>query len=68
MGGSVTARPPADEKESPEHQKPDEKPDDEKPAEKREQPPFRPSKQDPFYLGLLEDSQKGTPGRAQEDR
>lgn len=58
MGGSVTARPPADEKESPEHQKPDEKPDDEKPAEKREQPPFRPSKQDPFYLGLLEDLRK----------
>jgi hypothetical protein len=58
IGGSVSARPPADEKESPEHQKPDEKPDDEKPAEKLEQRPFRPSKQDPFYLGLLEDLRK----------
>ena len=49
MGRSVSARPPADEKESPEDQKPD---------EKREQPSFRPSKQDPFYLGLREDLRK----------
>jgi hypothetical protein len=45
----VRARPPADEKESPEDQKPD---------EKRAQPSFRPSKQDPFYLGLREDIRK----------
>jgi hypothetical protein len=45
----VSARRPADEKESPEDQKPD---------EKREQPSFRPSKQDPFYLGLREDLRK----------
>ena len=49
MGRSVTARPPTDEKESPEDQKPD---------EKREQPSFRPSKQDPFYLGLRDDLRK----------
>ena len=49
MGRSVRARPPADEKESPEDQKPD---------EKRAQPSFRPSKQDPFYLGLREDIRK----------
>ena len=49
MGRSVNARPPADERESPEDQKPD---------EKREQPSFRPSKQDPFYLGLREDLRK----------
>jgi hypothetical protein len=49
MGRSVSALPPADEKESPEDQKPD---------EKREQPSFRPSKQDPFYLGLREDLRK----------
>ena len=35
-----------------------EKPEDEKPDEKREQPSFRPSKQDPFYLGLREDIRK----------
>ena len=49
MGRSVSARPPADERESPEDQKPD---------EKREQPSFRPSKQDPFYLGLRDDLRK----------
>jgi hypothetical protein len=49
MGRSVNARPPADERESPEDQKPD---------EKREQPSFRPSKQDPFYLGLRDDLRK----------
>jgi hypothetical protein len=53
MGRSVSARPPADEKESPGEEKPDEKPD-----EKREQPSFRPSKQDPFYLGLRDDLRK----------
>jgi hypothetical protein len=62
MGRSVSARPPADEKESPGEEKPEEKPDDEKPDEKpdqkREQPPFRPSKQDPFYLGLRLDVRK----------
>jgi Recombination endonuclease VII len=52
MGRSVSACPPADEKESPGKEKPDQKPDHEKPDETREQPPFRPSKQDPFYLGL----------------
>ena len=52
MGRSVSACPPADEKESPGEEKPDQKPEDEKPDEKREQPSFRPSKQDPFYLGL----------------
>ena len=52
MGRSVSARPPADEKELPEDQKPDEKPTP------REQPSFRPSKQDPFYLGLREDLRK----------
>jgi len=57
MGRSVSARPPADEK----HVEPlgDEKPGDEKPGdEKREPPSFRPSKQDPFYLGLRLDVQK----------
>jgi hypothetical protein len=49
MGRSVSARPPADERESPEDQKPD---------EKREGPSFRPSKQDPFYLGLRDDLRK----------
>ena len=62
MGRSVSARPPADEKESPGKEKPEEKPDqkpeDEKPDEKREQPSFRPSKQDPFYLGLRLDLRK----------
>ena len=58
MGRSVSARPPADEKESPGEEKPDEKPEDEKPDEKREQPSFRPSKQDPFYLGLRLDLRK----------
>ena len=58
MGRSVSARPPADEKESPGEEKPDEKPEDEKPDEKREQPSFRPSKQDPFYLGLRQDIRK----------
>ena len=52
MGRSVSACPPADEKESPGEEKPDQKPEDEKPYEKREQPWFRPNKQDPFYLGL----------------
>jgi len=62
MGRSVSARPPADEKESPGKEKPEEKPDqkpeDEKPDEKREQPSFRPSKQDLFYLGLRLDLRK----------
>ncbi len=62
MGRSVSAPPPADEKESPgeekPEQKPHQKPEDEKPDEKREQPPFRPSKQDPFYLGLRLDIRK----------
>jgi hypothetical protein len=58
MGRSVSAAPPADEKESPGAEKPEEKPDDEKPDEKREQPSFRPSKQDPFYLGLCLDLRK----------
>jgi Recombination endonuclease VII len=49
VGRSVSARPPADERESPEDQKPD---------EQREQPSFIPSKQDPFYLGLREDIRK----------
>ena len=49
MDRSVSARPPADERESPEDQKPD---------EQREQPSFIPSKQDPFYLGLREDIRK----------
>jgi len=52
MGRSVSACTPADEKESLGEEKPDQKPEDEKPYEKREQPWFRPSKQDPFYLGL----------------
>jgi Recombination endonuclease VII len=54
----VTARPPADEKESREDEKPDDEKPDEKPDEKREQPSFRPSLQDPFYLGLRRDIRK----------
>ena len=54
MGRSVSACLPADKKESPG----EEKPEDEKPDEKREQPSFRPSKQDPFYLGLRLDLRK----------
>ena len=58
MDGLVRERlPPGDEKESPGEEKPEEKPDDEKPDES-EQPPFRPSKQDPFYLGLCLDLRK----------
>jgi Autographiviridae endonuclease VII len=53
MGRSVSARLPSDEKESPTGDTPDATPD-----EKREQPPFRPSKQDPFYLGLCLDLRK----------
>jgi len=57
MGRSVSARPPADEKESPEDEKGDGRPD-----ETREQPSpayaFRPSKQDPFYLRLCQDVRK----------
>ena len=52
MGRSVSAPPPADEKR--EESRGDEKPQD----EKREQPSFRPSKQDPFYLGLRLDVRK----------
>lgn len=58
MGRSVSARPASDEKESPGKEKPDAKPEDEKPDEKRERPSFRPSKQDPFYLGLRLDVRK----------
>ena len=58
MGRSVSARPASDEKESPGEEKPDQKPEDEKPYEKRERPSFRPSKQDPFYLGLRLDVRK----------
>jgi hypothetical protein len=58
MGRSVSARPASDEKESPGKEKPDAKPEDEKPDEKRERPSFRPSKQDPFYLGLRLDIRK----------
>ena len=58
MGRSVSACPPADEKESPGEEKPDQKPEDQKPDEKRAQPSFRPSKQDPFYLGLRLDLRK----------
>ena len=54
MGRSVSACLPADKKESPG----EEKPEDEKPDEKRAQPSFRPSKQDPFYLGLCLDRRK----------
>jgi hypothetical protein len=54
MGRSVSACLPADKKESPG----EEKPEDEKPDEKRAQPSFRPSKQDPFYLGLRLDLRK----------
>jgi hypothetical protein len=50
----VSACLPADKKESPG----EEKPEDEKPDEKRAQPSFRPSKQDPFYLGLRLDLRK----------
>ena len=58
MGRSVSARPASDEKELPGKEKPDAKPEDEKPDEKRERPSFRPSKQDPFYLGLRLDVRK----------
>ena len=49
----MSARPPADEKQSAEDGKPDARPD-----EKHAPPPFRPSKQDPFYLGLCQDLRK----------
>jgi recombination endonuclease VII len=58
MGRSVSDRPPADEKESPGKEKPEEKPDQKPDDEKRAQPSFRPSKQDPFYLGLRLDLRK----------
>ena len=58
MGRSVSACPPADEKESPGEEKPEDEKPDEKPDEKRAQPSFRPSKQDPFYLGLRLDLRK----------
>jgi hypothetical protein len=54
MGRSVSAPPPSDEKES----RGDAKPEDEKPDERRKRPSFRPSKQDPFYLGLRLDVRK----------
>ena len=54
MGRSVSAPPPSDEKES----RGEEPLGDEKPDENREQPSFRPSKQDPFYLGLRLDIRK----------
>jgi hypothetical protein len=58
MGRSVSACLPADKKESPGEEKPEDETEDQKPDEKREGPSFRPSKQDPFYLGLRDDLRK----------